>query len=337
MPNACKVVDFGLYWLRYCFNNPLIYTDPDGEWVHIVVGAAIGGVINLATNWNSVDNFWEGLAAFGAGAGQGALTAAFGPVGAMAGGALTGATNATIAQTGNGVGLGDVNWGQVGLSAGVGGVAGVAGYGAGQWASSNLGGVLINGFHVSANSALGGAITGAVGGAVGGYAGGFTGGLLMTGDVSAAHQAGIGGMWMGAGIGGGAGAVGGYVSAKRAGLNPWTGKPNKSIGIGEGQTRVDGLSRYTDSETISNDWQKASDAHGRGENFGGDRLQGKSFNKDWMVGKIEEGYIIYDFGPDGRAIPSQNYNLELRTIQGLNYNQNHYRVIIHYRTLILYK
>ncbi len=184
---------------------------------------------------------------------------------------------------------------------------------------------------------LGGAITGGIGGAVGGYAGGFTRGLLMTGNLSAAHQAGVGGMWMGAGIGAGAGAVGGYVSAKKAGLNPWTGKPNKSIGIGEGQGRVDGLSRYTDSETISNDWKKSSDAYGRGENFGGDRLQGKSFNKDWMVGKIEEGYIIYDFGPDGRSVPSTNYNLELRTIQGLNYQQSHYKVIIHYQRLTIYK
>jgi len=144
-------------------------------------------------------------------------------------------------------------------------------------------------------------------------------------------------MRTGASIGGGVGAAYGYYSAQKAGLNPWTGKPNKSIGIGEGQFRVDELSRYTDSETISKDWRRASDEYGQGENFGDDRLQGKSFNKDWMVGKIEEGYVIYDFGPDGRVVPSQNYNLVLRTIQGLNYNQSHYRVLIYFKSLMLYK
>nr|MBP8603300.1 hypothetical protein [Bacteroidaceae bacterium] len=49
-------------WLNYnryayCLNNPLKYTDPDGEWVHIVVGAVVGGVVNLAMNWNNCDGF----------------------------------------------------------------------------------------------------------------------------------------------------------------------------------------------------------------------------------------------------------------------------------------
>ncbi len=33
----------------YCLNNPLKYTDEYGEFWHIVIGAAIGGIINLAT------------------------------------------------------------------------------------------------------------------------------------------------------------------------------------------------------------------------------------------------------------------------------------------------
>ncbi len=305
----------------YCLNNPLIYTDSDGEWIHIAVGAVIGGVINLATNWKNIDSFGEGLAAFGAGAAQGALTAAFGPIGAMAGGALTGATNGIIAQTGNGIGLGDVNWGQVGLGAGVGGVAGIAGYGAGQWASSNLGGVVINGFNISANSALGGTITGAIGGAVGGYAGGFTGGLLMTGDLSAAHQAGIGGLWMGAGIGAGTGAVGGYISAQKAGLNPWTGRPNNSITIGEGMS--------TNPEKGWMGVDKISEDLGSGK-FEPKNLPKESWYTDgalmkenaaWIEMQMQQKVVIYDRGPVGNN--SQYYNMEVgRT---MDYN-NVYKV-----------
>ena len=62
----------------YCMNNPLKYTDPDGEWAHLVIGALIGGVVNLATNWGHINTFGEGLAYFGIGAAAGALSAGVG-------------------------------------------------------------------------------------------------------------------------------------------------------------------------------------------------------------------------------------------------------------------
>jgi RHS repeat-associated protein len=68
----------------YCMNNPLKYTDPDGEWAHLLIGALIGGVVNLATNWTHIDTFGEGLAYFGIGAAAGAI-------GAATGGAVSGA------------------------------------------------------------------------------------------------------------------------------------------------------------------------------------------------------------------------------------------------------
>lgn len=62
----------------YCLNNPLKYTDPDGEFWHLVIGAAIGGTINLLTNLNNIDNFGQGLAYFGIGALAGGLSAGIG-------------------------------------------------------------------------------------------------------------------------------------------------------------------------------------------------------------------------------------------------------------------
>lgn len=64
----------------YCLNNPLKYTDPDGEFWHIVIGAAIGGIANLTSGLLSgkIDTFGEGLAYFGIGAAAGALSAGVG-------------------------------------------------------------------------------------------------------------------------------------------------------------------------------------------------------------------------------------------------------------------
>jgi len=60
----------------YAWNNPLRYTDPNGEFIHIIVGAVVGGAINWVANGCRFDS--SGLLAFGIGAGAGALTAATG-------------------------------------------------------------------------------------------------------------------------------------------------------------------------------------------------------------------------------------------------------------------
>jgi RHS repeat-associated protein len=93
----------------YCLNNPLIYSDPDGEWIHIVVGAAIGGVVNLTVKaiQGDIESWGDGIAAFGIGAVAGA-------VGAATGGA------AFIAAGGGAAGAGGF------LAGAVGGIAGSA-------------------------------------------------------------------------------------------------------------------------------------------------------------------------------------------------------------------
>ena len=63
----------------YCLNNPLVYVDEDGEFIHLIIGAVVGGTINVIANWKKIDgNFWKGLGYFGVGAAAGTLSAAGG-------------------------------------------------------------------------------------------------------------------------------------------------------------------------------------------------------------------------------------------------------------------
>jgi hypothetical protein len=70
--------DFSQNYNRYsyCLNNPFKYTDPSGEWVHIVIGAIIGGFFNWATHGFQFNA--KGLGYFGVGALAGALGAGIG-------------------------------------------------------------------------------------------------------------------------------------------------------------------------------------------------------------------------------------------------------------------
>ena len=218
----------------YCLNNPLKYTDPNGEFWHIVIGAAVGGVANLIMNWGNCDGFWEYAAAFTAGAVGGAATAAVGgtdggasfwaAVGVSAGaGALTASTNSVISQTINNF-SGSVDWSQVGFNGLVGGVSGMASYGAGQWASNHLGNAILGGFQIN-SPMLSQGINGMIGGAAGGYASGFTAGFMFSGgNLDAAFQGGSSGLKSGAIIGGGVGLGSGYLYAKQNNLDIWNGK-----------------------------------------------------------------------------------------------------------------
>ena len=60
----------------YCLNNPLKYTDPSGEFWHIIIGAAIGGTLNWVTHGCQFTK--EGLGYFVVGNLAGALGAGVG-------------------------------------------------------------------------------------------------------------------------------------------------------------------------------------------------------------------------------------------------------------------
>ena len=53
-----------------------------------MAAAVIGGVINVATHWDSIDNVWQGLGYFAVGGAAGAIGAVTG--GAFAGGGFIG-------------------------------------------------------------------------------------------------------------------------------------------------------------------------------------------------------------------------------------------------------
>lgn len=77
----------------YVLNNPLIYIDVNGEFWHIVIGAVVGGLVNLAVKavQGKIHNWKDGFVAFGIGTAAGAIGATTGG-GAftMAGGAAGG-------------------------------------------------------------------------------------------------------------------------------------------------------------------------------------------------------------------------------------------------------
>jgi RHS repeat-associated protein len=98
-------------------NNPVTAVDPDGRlaFLPILIGAAIGGVFNLAikASQGQIGSFKDGLVAFGIGAAGGAVTAATG--GAVAGvlglpatgvisGAVTGAAGSAVGGPVTGIG-----------------------------------------------------------------------------------------------------------------------------------------------------------------------------------------------------------------------------------------
>jgi RHS repeat-associated protein len=85
-PQAHRGYRFHTY--AYCANNPVVFVDPDGEFWHIVIGAVVGGVVNLAVKAinGQISSFWDGVKAFGVGAAAGAVGAATGGTAFLAAG-----------------------------------------------------------------------------------------------------------------------------------------------------------------------------------------------------------------------------------------------------------
>ncbi len=173
----------------YALNNPLKYTDPDGEFVHLILGAIIGGYINLAMNAHKVDNFWQALGYFGIGAAAGALSAgvSIGVSAAIAGAGATGVAGASFAT------------GFLGTSS-----------------------AISTGF-------LSGFVSGSAAGLTSGFVSGFGNGALTTGNLAGAFRTGIDYAWKGAISGGIIGGTLGGIDARKNDLNFWTGSKKQNI------------------------------------------------------------------------------------------------------------
>ncbi|HNR19437.1 MAG TPA: FG-GAP-like repeat-containing protein [Bacteroidia bacterium] len=162
--SAAEAVGFNRY--AYALNNPLKYNDPSGQWVHLAVGAVIGGTINWIAHGAQFNA--KGLGHFGVGALAGAVSAG---VGAGIGAAIAG-----NAAAGGGFAAGF--WGTSTISS-TGFVAGAAVGGGAGFTNGLLTGIG-NGFVLNQN--IGQAIAGGLNSAwkqaiVGGVTGGILGGI----------------------------------------------------------------------------------------------------------------------------------------------------------------
>jgi RHS repeat-associated protein len=98
--NSSFTQDFNRY--SYCRNNPLMYTDPDGEFINFIVGAIAGGLMNWAMNGFQFN--LQGLGYFGIGAAAGVASAGIGVMMAGAVGTLGFASGAITAGSAGFVG-----------------------------------------------------------------------------------------------------------------------------------------------------------------------------------------------------------------------------------------
>ena len=324
----------------YVLNNPLMYTDPSGEIIPFVIigaaviGAYIGGSMANGTwnptkwNWKSGDT-WLGIVGGGA-LGAGSAFVGAGIATSLAAKGLSSAFWATaIGSTvgggiqGGGFSLLPGGDGKFLKGVGIGAFSGFVGGSAGYFASQNIANVMINGISIS-SPVVKGAVGGFFGGAAGGYAGGFAGGYLATGDLNLAHNSGVQGATMGAGVGTVMGAATAYSMAKSQGMDPLTGKYKDRAVIGENMNSRVG--------PASNDFGADPIEFGDTPAYLDRALklpptpEGLDLNAKWIQSKIDSGVHIYDIGPNGTTIRSSYYNLEVgRTWGYQNLHNSTYR------------
>ena len=210
--NSSFTQDFNRY--SYARNNPLRYTDPDGELPVFIIPLAyaiIYGAINVGMNWDAVKGDWgKGATAFFAGAASGVLTYVNPLLGATVGTAITSTTNDIIQQTGKGF-SGKVDWGKVGVSATTGALTGLFTYGIGSAVgSSGIANSILDATKITnpiARNLVGSTINGAITQTTTGTLKGLM--TYATNNSQSAWKA----MWQGAWRGFVFGSISGFVSA----------------------------------------------------------------------------------------------------------------------------
>ena len=208
----------------YCLNNPLLYTDPSGEYALIddLIAAVVGGIVNVVVNavQGNIHSWGQGFSYFGVGA---AGTWAGLYAGPLASGAIIGAGNSFVTQgfgsTGN-WNWNNIHYDQVAMS-------GLMGAGM-SYIGSQVSG-FISPYTSKLFSGIGGqAVQQSLTQGITGSATGFTmstGLALLNGESwNDALKEGGKGAALGFGIGFSNGLATGMREAYKVGENPWTGK-----------------------------------------------------------------------------------------------------------------
>jgi RHS repeat-associated protein len=150
----------------YCLNNPLMYTDPNGEFIHLIVGAVIGGFMNAMFNAGNISNFGDFAKYFSVGALAGGLSAGVGAgvSSAIAGGSfMGGALGTTAAMTSTGIIAGGIIGTATGFTNGF--ILGVGNTFVDN-SKSNIGQSLRSGLHQGATQAACGFASGVIAGSM---------------------------------------------------------------------------------------------------------------------------------------------------------------------------
>lgn len=160
--NYVQAPDYTQNFNRYSYvlNNPLKYTDPSGEWIHIVIGAVIGGIFNWVTHGAQFNA--AGLGYFGVGALAGALAAGIGAgVGTLAAGSGSFGFSVSAGLSAGGFGAGAAVGAAAGLTSGF-----LSGTGNSLIAGNNIGQSLNAGLKEGVKQGIIGGVMGGIGGGI---------------------------------------------------------------------------------------------------------------------------------------------------------------------------
>ena len=206
----------------YCMNNPLLYTDPTGEWFVIddAIAMLVGGVVNLTINaiQGNVTSFWSGLGYFAVGVGAGAASLYGGP---LAAGAVLGLGNNITSQ------VSQNGWSNISLTSAIidTGIGMGSAYLGGQ-ISSKFSGVFSKVFNSISSPILKNVLISGTSNAASGFLLSAGISFAYTKDFDQALKDGVKGAGYGLALGSALGVVQGFQYAKEYDVNPWTGKRN---------------------------------------------------------------------------------------------------------------
>ena len=217
----------------YCLNNPLLYTDPTGEWFVIddAIAMLVGGVANLTINaiQGNVTSFWSGLGYFAVGVGAGAASLYGGP---LAAGAVLGLGNNITSQ------VSQNGWSNISLTSAIidTGIGMGSAYLGGQ-ISSKLSGFSSKVFNSISSPILKNVLINSTSNAASGFLLSAGISFAYTKNFDQALKDGVKGAGYGLALGSLLGVAQGFQYAKEKGVNPWNGK-TYLYEIGEGTRRA---------------------------------------------------------------------------------------------------